>query len=170
MHNFYSLNPNHNQDINNSSSTILTINEHLDNPTFMKLFADYYNDNTSENKQDALAAHLNEMEYLIAFFPNELESSQSIPNNITIHTNDILNLLISTTDNREVYLPVFTDNASLRKFTTDIVYTLRVPAKWLWEFVLSQKGFSGIVINPNTIGWDMSLEHIQSLLDDILLC
>lgn len=168
MHNFYSLNPMQNPDHAHSLSTELTVNEILTNPTFTTLFKDYYNDNTSEAKQDALAAHLNEMNYLIAFFPDELSDSQTIPNTITLHTNDTLTLLISTTDNREVYLPVFTDNASLRNFTTDLVYTLKVPAKWLWEFVLSQKGFSGIVINPNTIGWDMSLEHVRSLLDDIV--
>lgn len=167
MHNFYSLNPIQNTNNFNSLSTDLTINERLTNSTFITLFKDYYNDNTSEAKQDALAAHLNEMDYLIAFFPEEASGSNTMPNSITIHTNDSLSLLISTTDNREVYLPVFTDNASLRNFTTDLVYTLKVPAKWLWEFVLSQKGFSGIVINPNTISWDMSLEHIRSLLDDI---
>ena len=157
MHNFYSLNPMQNPDHAHSLSTELTVNEILTNPTFTTLFKDYYNDNTSEAKQDALAAHLNEMNYLIAFFPDELSDSQTIPNTITLHTNDTLTLLISTTD-----------NASLRNFTTDLVYTLKVPAKWLWEFVLSQKGFSGIVINPNTIGWDMSLEHVRSLLDDIV--
>ena len=78
-----------------------------------------------------------------------------------------LNLLISTTEDREVYLPVFTDNNELQRWSTEPVFTLSVPATWLWQFTLSQKNFTGIVFNPGSIGWNISLEHIQSLLDDI---
>ena len=165
MYNFYNLNPNH--DTSNHSTSIgvtLDVNIPLSNPLFYKLFEDYYYDNTSEEKQDLLAEHLNTINYLIAFISNEPTDSL---NTITIHSKDDLNLLISTTDDREVYLPVFTDSTELKRFTDETIFTLTVPAKWLWEFTLSQKNFTGIVFNPGSIGWNISLEHIQSLLDDI---
>lgn len=167
MHTFFSLNSFQNTSSNNSFSTTLMINEPLNNPTFLELFSAYYNDNTSEAKQDALAEHLNTMEYLVAFYSIDDIEIQPSQTEITIHKEDNLSLLISTTSEREIYLPIFTDTAALKHFTSESVFTLRVPAKWLWEFALSQKGFSGVVINPHTISWDLSLEHIQSLLDDI---
>lgn len=168
MYNFYNLNPDH--DKNSTIKTIgvtLEVNEPLNNELFYKLFESYYYDNTSEAKQDALAHHLNTINYLISFYPNDPSVDVTSLTSITIHKNDDLNLLISTTDNREIYLPVFTDTKELRCWTTEPVITLSVPAKWLWEFTLSQKNFDGIVFNPSTIGWNISLEHIKSLLDDI---
>jgi len=167
MYNFYTLNPDHSTSLQDTSTSItLDVNESLDNKTFYKLFADYYYDNTSEEKQVILATHLNNINYLIAFIAEDIDTANNL-NTITIHSSDDLNLLISTTDEREVYLPVFTDSTELTRFTTQPVFTLTVPAEWLWKFILSQKNFTGIVLNPGSIGWDMSLEHVQSLLDDI---
>ena len=168
MYNFYNLNPNHQTQSNNTSTGItLDVNKPLSNPTFYKLFANYYYDNTSEEKQDILAQHLNTIDYLIAFICNDSTPDAHLLETITVRNNDDLNLLISTTEEREVYLPAFTDTSELKRFTSEPVFTITVPAKWLWEFILSQKNFTGIVFNPGSIGWDISLEHIQSLLDDI---
>ena len=164
MYNFYTLNPVHNA---SSTGITLEINEPLNNDVFYKLFAGYYYDNTSEEKQDILAQHMNQIDYLIAFISDDPSVDVTSLKNITICQTDDLNLLISTTEEREVYLPAFTDLSELRRFTDESVFTLKVPAKWLWEFTLSQKNFTGIVFNPASIGWDISLEHIQSLLDDL---
>lgn len=167
MYNFYNLNPDHTSSTHNTTNSItLDINQPLANKTFYKLFSDYYYDNTSEEKQDILAEHLNSIDYLIAFIADHSTTTNS-SSTITIHSADDLNLLISTTEEREVYLPAFTDSTELNRFTAEPVFTITVPAKWLWEFALSQKNFTGIVFNPGSIGWDISLEHIQSLLDDI---
>ena len=168
MYNFYNLNPNHNTSSKGSTSEVtLDVNTDLNNETFYKLFADYYYDNASEEKQDILAQHLNTINYLIAFFPSDSSIDPRTLKSVTIHTMEDLNLLISTTEDREVYLPVFNDNNELQRWSTEPVFTLSVPAKWLWQFTLSQKNFTGIVFNPGSIGWNISLEHIQSLLDDI---
>lgn len=166
MYNFYTLNPDHNSSRSTSTGITLDINQPLHNSTFYQLFADCYYDNASEEKQDLLAQHINSIDYLIAFLPSDT-TDISNSNTITIYSNDDLNLLISTTDEREVYLPIFTDSIALKKFTDEPVFTLRVPAKWLWEFVLSQKNFNGVVFNPANIGWDISLQHVESLLTDI---
>ena len=168
MYNFYTLNPNHQTSAQNPSSSIsLDVNQTLTNTTFYKLFSEYYHDNTSEEKQDRLAQHLNTINYLIAFTGNNSVTDINSLKTITINSKEDLNLLICTTEEREVYLPAFTDTSEIIHFTNEPIFTLTVPAKWLWKFILSQKNFNGIVFNPGTIGWDISLEHIQSLLDDI---
>lgn len=168
MYNFYNLNPAHHTTSSNGSTSItLDVNAPLTNELFYKLFEAYYYDNTSEEKQDVLADHINHTDYLLAFISEDPNMQHGHPTSIQIHSQEDLNLLISTTDEREVYLPVFTDSKELKRFTTEPVFTLTVPAKWLWQFTLSQKNFTGIVFNPGSIGWDISLEHIRSLLDDL---
>lgn len=166
MYNFYSLNPEISTSPNNNASSInLEVNLPLTNDTFYKLFEQYYHD-SSESNQDILAKHLNSIDYLIGFISSDASSASSLKN-ITITSMDDLNLLICTTEEREVFLPIFTDSRELQRWTTEPIYTLSVPAKWLWKFTLTQKNFNGIVFNPGSIGWDISLNHIASLLDDI---
>ena len=166
MYNFYNLNPELNtSSSNNASSITLEVNLPLTNNTFYQLFEQYYHD-PSEAHQDVLAKHLNTIDYLIGFIPYDAASASTLKN-ITITSMDDLNFLICTTEEREVFLPIFTDSRELQRWTTEPIYTLSVPAKWLWKFTLTQKNFNGIVFNPGSIGWDISLEHIASLLDDI---
>lgn len=168
MYNFYNLNPDHHTSSNNHSTNVtLDVNLPLTNDTFYTLFETYYN-NPSEDNQDILAKHLNTIHYLIGFISNDAANASSIKN-ITINSKDDLNLLICTTEEREVFLPVFTDSRELQLFTKEPLYTLSVPAKWLWKFILSQRNLRGIVFNPGSIGWDISLEHVASLLEDIKL-
>lgn len=166
MYDFYSLNPDLNKPKDSATHSIsLTINEPLTNDTFYQLFQAYYYNQTPEN-EDALGNHLNAIDYLIAFLPSDEHTNTST--SITIHTMDDLNLLISTTEEREVFLPVFTDSRELAHWYDGNACTLTVPARWLWKFILQQKNFNGIVFNPGTIGWDINLEHIASLLNDII--
>lgn len=167
MYNFYNLNPQENHSSNDSTGITLEVNTPLNNDKFYQLFEDYYYDSASEEKQDLLAQHLNTINYLIGFYSNDPSVDPTTLSSVTIHKMDDLNLLISTTDEREVYLPVFTDVNELNRWTSEPVFTLSVPAKWLWKFTLSQKNFVGIVFNPGSIGWNISLEHIHSLLEDL---
>lgn len=166
MYNFYTLN---NQDTSSTSSNntvTITINESLTNNTFYSLFEAYYNDASEEN-ENKLGEHINTIDYLIGIIPDENTIINDTHTQLTVKAMDDLNFLISTTEEREVFLPAFTDMRELQRWYTEPVYTLKVPAEWLWKFVLNQNNLSGIVFNPASIGWDISLEHIQSLLEDL---
>lgn len=163
MYNFYNLNP------TLSSSEItdyvtLEINLPLHNDTFYKLF-DAYTANPTEENQDKLGNYLNTINYLIGFFPNDTSSQDK--SQITIKKYDDLHLLICSTPEREVYLPVFTATTELQNWCQDPINTISVPAAWLWKFILSQNNFIGIVINPGSMGWTINCDHIRSLLEDI---
>ena len=167
MYNFYTLNASNNTPTKvNASSVTLDVNETLTNNTFYSLFSAYYRHSTIEN-EDALGAHINSIDYLIAILPEDPSFDCSNEKSLTVTEMDDLNFLICTTKDREVFLPVFTDSRELTRWYHEPVYTIRVPAVWLWQFVLKQGNFNGIVFNPGSIGWDINLEHIQSLLDDI---
>lgn len=167
MYNFYTLNSNNENDHSSSTSQVsVTVNERLTNDTFYSLFEAYYR-NPSEETEDALGNHINGIEYLIAILPNDDNAFSPAATELTITKAEDINFLICTTEDREVFLPAFTDSRELTRYYTEPVYTIKVPAMWLWKFVLNQGNFNGIVFNPATIGWDISLEHIQSLLDDL---
>ena len=167
MHNFYNLNPDQNKKASDSINTVtLDVNVPLDNPNFHELFNTYCN-NPDIEMQNKLGAYLNTINYLICILPDSVEDSHSTPHTLTIKKDDNLSFLISSTKEREVYLPIFTDSSQIPLWYTDPVYTLSVPAVWLWKFVLSQKNYQGVVINPGSIEWSITLEHIQSLLDDL---
>lgn len=163
MYNFYNLNPNHSSP-EISNHVTLDINLPLHNDTFYELFDTYAFQPTEEN-QDKLGHYLNTINYLIGFFPNDNSDKNSAQ--ITINKYDDLHLLICSTKEREVYLPAFTNTTELQNWCKESINTISVPAEWLWKFVLSQNNFTGIVINPGSIGWTINCDHIRSLLDDI---
>lgn len=165
MYNFYNLNPNLHTSSSHNSVTV-EVNTPLTNETFYQLFKQYYN-HASEENENLLGAHLNEINYIIGIIPNDNTQDSTQIHELTIRSMDDLNLLICTTEEREVFLPVFTDTRELKHWNTEPIITLSVPARWLWQFVLRQKNFSGVVFNPGSIGWDISLEHIASLLEDL---
>lgn len=163
MYNFYNLNPNlSSPEI--SDHVTLDINLPLSNTTFYELF-NTYTAHPTEDNQDKLGNYLNTINYLIGFFPNDDLDKNSTE--ITINKYDDLHLLICSTPEREVYLPAFTSTSELHNWCKEPINTLSVPAVWLWKFILSQNNFTGIVINPASIGWTINTEHIRSLLDDI---
>lgn len=166
MYNFYTLNNTEDSSSQSNANISLDINEPLINDTFYSLFEAYYR-NPSEETENKLGAHINAIDYLIGILPDDNNKKNISSTQLTISKMDDLHFLISTTEDREVFLPAFTDSNELMKWYTEPVITLKVPAAWLWHFVLNQKNFSGIVFNPGTIGWDITLEHIQSLLDDL---
>lgn len=168
MHNFYNLNPNH-QTLSGelSNSISLDLNVPLNNTKFYQLFDEYYA-NPNENTQNSLGMYLNQMNYLVGIIPEETAPSEFASSQITIKKGDALKFLICSNDEREVFLPVFTDDSEIKNWYNEPINTLSVPAAWLWKFVLSQKNYAGVIINPNGIAWSINLEHIESLLNDIV--
>ncbi len=165
MYNFYNLNHDQLQS-ENANYAVVDVNVPLDNIDFYQLFETYMND-PSEANQDQLGLYLNKINYLIGFFPNSKDEYTPEQTTLTIKSQDDLNLLICSNEDREVFLPCFISTKELRAWCKEPVYTLSVPAAWLWKFVLSQNNYKGIIFNPGSIGWSITLEHIQSLLDDI---
>ena len=167
MRNFYDFNPNYQTPSNDASnSVILDLNVPLHNDEFYKLF-DEYCITPNEMTQNNLGMHLNKMHYLLGIILDENTSIDTNINQITIQKGDALNFLICSNEDREVFLPVFTDDAELKNWYTESIHTLSVPAAWLWKFVLTQKSYAGILINPNGIAWSINPDHIQSLLSDL---
>lgn len=167
MHSFYSLNPNHNNTSSEVSNSIsLDLNAPLHNDAFYKLFDDYCL-TPNETTQNKLGMHLNKMNYLLGIIIAEDIPSGTDITQITIKTGDALKFLVCSNDDREVFLPIFTDDSEIKDWCKEPIHTLSVPAAWLWKFVLSQKSYAGVLINPSGIAWSINPEHIQSLLNDI---
>jgi hypothetical protein len=161
MHNFYNLNPNHQSASDELLSSIsLDLDTPIDNDEFYRLF-DAYCLAPDEKKQIILGHHLNEMNYLIGIILDEPQTS------LSLKKGDLLKFLICSNDNREVFLPVFTDKTQVTSWYQEPINTLAVSASWLWNFVLKQKNYTGIVINPAVHSWTLNLDHIRSLLDDM---
>ncbi|PHV70608.1 hypothetical protein CS063_09915 [Sporanaerobium hydrogeniformans] len=163
MPNFYDLNPHHKPNTSSTSPSIsLELNTSLTNENFYK-YLEAYLQLPSEETQNVLGAYLNKMSYLIAIIPD----TASHNNTLTLTLGDEFQLLICYNENREVFLPIFTDDKALKDWYKAPIHTLTVPAEWLWRFILRSKNYAGIIINPDTISWSINLEQIQSLLDDI---
>jgi len=168
MHNFYTLNPTHQTLSGEFSNTIsLDLNIPLHDAHFYQLFEEY-SAQPSEKAQNSLGMYLNQMNYLLGIIPDENAPGAEPTSQITIKKGDTLNFLICTNDAREVFLPIFTDDSEIKDWYSEPINTLSVPAAWLWKFMLNQKGYAGVVINPNGIAWPINLEHIKSLLNDLV--
>ena len=167
MHNFYNLNHKETSSATNNASTItLDINLPLYNQKFYDLM-DKYIDAPTAVLEDELGDYLNKIHYLIGIIPNSATSDFS--ERLTISLGDTLELLICETDQKETYLPVFTDSREVSKWYNKSLNTISVPAFWLWRFVTLNRDYNGIILNPGSIAWTIKDEHIRSLLDDILI-
>lgn len=167
VHNFYDLNPNHRSSSTEGTNSIsLEVNTPLSNNKFNELLNAYCN-SPNESTQNDLGIHLNNMNYLVGILADDMINTDTTVTEITIRKGDGLKFLICSNDDREVFLPVFTDDTEIKAWCTEPVYTLSVPAPWLWKFIINQKNYAGVLINPNSIAWAINVEHIQSLLQDI---
>jgi len=76
-----------------------------------------------------------------------------------------INLVICTDDEGAEFMPLFTDEASLRAWTEEPVAAVPMSSEEAWEFILAQEDCSGAVINPGGISFPLDREMLKYLND-----
>jgi hypothetical protein len=76
-----------------------------------------------------------------------------------------INLVICTDDEGAEFMPLFTDEASLRAWTDEPVAAVPMSAAEAWEFILAQEDCAGAVINPGGASFPLDREMLTFLRD-----
>lgn len=97
----------------------------------------------------------------------QTEQTNLTDQKVTVKKGSTIKFLNCFDNENNCFLAIFTDWNEIRKWTEEDVSGFIMPAKDAWDFVSNQSEvYSGIVINPGSIGWTLQQENIQNLLED----
>ena len=114
-------------------------NEPIENPELLTAIETIAADK-SEDAQYALTLALQRGLYLVPAFSGRLDTDPT--------DDEALQILVCTDEHDAEYLPLFTDEAALKAWTSEDVSAMVMTAPEAWDIILSQPECSGGVINP----------------------
>jgi hypothetical protein len=129
-------------------------NEPIENPELLTAIETIANDK-SEDAQYALTLALQRGLYLVPAFAGRLDADQS--------DDEALQVLVCTDENDAEYLPLFTDEAALKAWTSEDVSAMVLTAPEAWDFILTRPECSGGVINPGDKALPLNREMVALL-------
>ena len=123
---------------------------------------------TSDGAKDALLLELNQQNYLVAIFADDLYTSGPDENGESKVEEDSTIKVISTSDgNGNMYLPLFTDWETLTKYIDQPVIILVFPPQDAWYWTLKMGKYHGVVINPGENALPLNKGLIQYLASQL---
>ena len=129
-------------------------NEPIENPELLDAIAAIATDR-SEGTQTALTLALQRGLYLVPAFTGRLDTEPA--------DDEALQVLVCTDENDAEYLPLFTDETSLKAWTQEAVSAMVLTAPEAWDFILSQPECAGGVINPGASALPLNREMVGML-------
>jgi hypothetical protein len=129
-------------------------NEPIENPELLAAIETITHDK-SEDAQYALTLALQRGLYLVPAFSGRLDTEPS--------DDETLQILVCTDENDAEFLPLFTDEAALKAWTSEDVSAMVLTAPEAWDLILSQPECSGGVINPGDKAVPLNREMVGLL-------
>jgi len=123
------------------------LNKPVENPALITAMQRVATDGSNAAK-DQLIFELQRANYLAAMFDDGLKKSpSSMVGETTIQKGSTFGVLSAGKDGKN-YLVLFTDWKALQLYTNKKVSGWVLPSKDAWAFVLEDKTYDGVVINP----------------------
>ncbi len=141
------------------------VSKPVENPALLSAFRRHIEER-SESSALALGQALNSSVYLIPIIADEMNTTPSGPGKVTIKTGSLIKFMNCQNEKGESFLPAFTDWNEIRKWVSAEVSTIVMPSEDLWEFVLNDKYYAGVAINPASVAWTLFQPNIQALIED----
>ncbi len=126
---------------------------------------DAYTNNPSPEARTTLSAKLNKAIFLLPMMTDlaQIIPSETDPGQGTFEKGSLLKVFIATDADGNLLLPLFTDGASIRSWTTQAVTTLVLPAQDAWGFATTEGTYSGVVINPGGHNLELKRSELEKL-------
>lgn len=143
-------------------------NAHISNPDLVAAI-EHLKIDESDTAKDALLAPLNKAHFLVVMLDDKTKTEKNNNSSPTNKNGSLIKLLYTSDGQGNMYLPVFTDLNTLRKYTNKPVNTLVFPSQYAWHWALTMGDYHGIVINPgveDTLSLNKS--QIEYLMDQSL--
>ncbi len=139
------------------------LNKPVENPDLLAALKEF-EANQSEQFQQELFRQLASANFLVPFFPDEMQTTPgSQPGQMTIEKDSLLKIPACADRDGKDHLPLFTDWAAIQAWVDKPVSTLVMPASDAWSFVLSQPHYAGAFVNPAGSRLQLSRDLIQYL-------
>ncbi len=116
---------------------------------------------TDQRAIDTLIRELNRAVYLVATLFDQANVKQGSPGQMTFEKGSLIKVLVVTDSNERPLLPLFTDWDAIRKWTSDPVSSMVMPANQAWDLALDQ--YQGIVINPGGPVLQLNRNQLEDL-------
>lgn len=128
--------------------------EPIENPELVSAIATIAKDQ-SEDAQYALTLALQRGLYLVPVFAGRIDTDPTDDESVQV--------LVCTDQEDKEFLPLFTDEATLKAWTTEDVSCMVLTAPEAWDFILSQPECSGGVVNPGSAALPLNREMVGIL-------
>lgn len=143
------------------------VNTPVTNPSLVAAIQRLKADSSNEAK-DSLLIELNQANFLVAIFSDEMHTSEPDGDGkVTIEKDSIIKVLNTSDGNGNMYLPLFTDWEAIGKYIEQPVNTLIFPSQDAWHWALNMGEYHGVVINPAEDALPLSRAQIEYLADQI---
>lgn len=110
---------------------------------------------------DTLLRELNRAVYLVATILDQAKITERSPGQVTFEKGSLIKVRFVTDSDDRPLLPLFTDWDAIRKWTSDPVSSLVMPANQAWDFALQQ--YQGVVINPGGPLLELNRDQLADL-------
>jgi hypothetical protein len=139
------------------------LNKPVENPNLVVALKEFET-KRSEQSQQELFRQLASANFLVAFFPDEMQTTPgSKAGQLTIEKDSLLKIPACADRDGKDHLPLFTDWPAIQAWIDKPVSTLVMPASDAWSFILSQPHYAGAFVNPAGSRLQLSRDLIQYL-------
>lgn len=119
--------------------------------------------NPSASVQSELSLELNKATYLLATSNKNITTTPVEGGLSTTNEGSSFELFLTSDDEGNIYLPLYTDCAALRKDHGDQADAVAFSADYVWYFMLEVGKYHGIVVVSEAGTIPLSKEHVQYL-------
>ena len=141
----------------------IDLNTPITNPMLKEALANFTKNRSAQSQQDLLHA-LRAANYLVTILTDEMRTTPGDkPGHTTIEAGSKIKFMSCYNGLKERLLPAFTDWEEIRAWTKESVSTIVMSSEELWEFVLRDPKYKGLVINPSGNAWEMKSEILTRL-------
>jgi len=145
----------------------LDLNTPVTNPVLKAALKNYQQLQSPQN-EDSLFHALTSANYLVTIITDEMKTVPGEkPGQVTIQEGSLIKFMSCFNAANACLLPAFTDWDEIRSWTKESVSTLVMPCDQLWDFVIRDQRYHGLVINPSGHAWEMSTVIIKELKNRI---
>ncbi len=145
----------------------IDINKPVENPALVASMLRLAKSPTQEARSQ-LTIELNKAVYLAAVYTDEMHASEPDEEGKTeIEKDSVIKVLITSDDQGNPYLPLFTDWNAIGKYISKPVNSWVLPAEDAWHMALNGGDYHGIIINPGENSLPLNINQIRYLYEKI---
>lgn len=146
------------------SENEIDVNKPVENPKLLAAFERHFKEPTEQSALN-VAKEISNTIFLGLILTDEMKTTPvDASGKTTIEKGSKIKFLNCFDDKDNCFFPVFTDWKEVQAWTDQPVSAIIMPANEVFDFAAGD--YSGVVINPGTLGWTLTRDNIAAIKED----